>query len=143
MKQKLIDFLESQGYYNLKEIPNVGLCGLYRFAFTTGLVIGLQPIGYNGRYCYPLHADAVKALNEWNGHGDPSGEWIKYKGVGGERSNDFKKIKICTKCKKEKSVDEFYTSSVNNRNDNSCKECVSQRKKLRYEKLKEERERFF
>lgn len=32
--------------------------------------------------------NAVAALNEWDGNGDPSGDWIKYKGIGGERSNN-------------------------------------------------------
>lgn len=143
MEKKLIDFLESAGYYNIKFIPNLGLCGLKRFAFTTGLVVGMDNYSYKGRYCYPIHADAVKAINEWNGVGDPSGEWVKYKGEGGERTNDYKETKTCIKCKKPKTLYEFYTSSVNNRNDNSCKECVAKYKKLRYERIKQERERFF
>jgi hypothetical protein len=55
--------------------------------FTTGLVVGLDRIGYDGRYCYESHADAISALKDWHGVGDPSGGWIKYKGVGGDRSN--------------------------------------------------------
>jgi hypothetical protein len=142
----MYNFLEKEGYYNIKEIPNKGLCALYRFAFTTGLVIGIHSIGYIGRYCYQLHADAVKAINEWDGVGDPSGNWIKYKGEGGERSNNLlekeSEQKVCTKCGNKKDLKEFYSSSFNNRNDNSCKECISKHKKKKYEEKKREREMF-
>jgi hypothetical protein len=77
---ELNDFLKAEGYHNLTEIPNKGLCGLMRFAFTTGLCIGLDESGYSGRYCYEYFSDAFSAIKEWNGEGDPSGEWIKYKG---------------------------------------------------------------
>jgi hypothetical protein len=142
----MYNFLEKEGYYNIKEIPNKGICALYRFAFTTGLVIGINPIGYVGRYCYELHADAVKAINEWDGVGDPSGNWIKYKGQGGERSNDLlekeSEQKVCNKCGSKKDLKEFYNSTFNNRFDNACKECISKQKKKKYEEKKREREMF-
>ncbi len=80
-------FLETEGYYEIREIPGRGLCGLRDFIFTTGLVIGMNEDLYYGRYCYSNKEDALKALNEWNGEGDPEGPWIKYKGMPGERSN--------------------------------------------------------
>ena len=76
----------AEGYTNLKSLPDKGICGLYRFAFTVGLVIGIDDWGYYGRYCYHTKKEAQDALESWNGVGDPSGEWIKYKGTGGERS---------------------------------------------------------
>lgn len=81
-----IEKLKSEGYTNLKVIGG-RLCGLRRFIFTTGLVIGIGTHNYFGRYCYQNHADALDALNTWDGSGDPSGNWIKYKGEGGERCN--------------------------------------------------------
>jgi hypothetical protein len=89
---KIIDmdlkaYLETEGYYGIREIPGKGLCGLRKFIFTTGLVIGMDEVQYYGRYCYSDESDALKALNEWNGKGDPSGPWIKYKGAPEERSN--------------------------------------------------------
>lgn len=68
----MIDFLTQQDYTDIKKIEGVGFCGLYRFAFTTGLVIGLNRIGYVGRYCYSHHADAKLALKSWDGTQDPS-----------------------------------------------------------------------
>ena len=86
-KERLINYLKSEGYSEIKEVPGKGICGLRDFIFTTGLVIDMDENQYYGRYCYPSHEDALKALNEWNGEGDPSGPWIKYKGNPGERSN--------------------------------------------------------
>lgn len=79
--------MQEEGYYAIREISGKGFCGLMRFAFTVGLVIGMNDVGYYGRYCYHSNAEALKALESWDGTGDPSGEWIKYKGVGGERRN--------------------------------------------------------
>ena len=86
-KERLIDYLRSDGYSDIKEIPGRGICGLRNFIFTTGLVIDMDENQYYGRYCYPSYEDALNALKEWNGEGDPSGPWIKYKGSPGERSN--------------------------------------------------------
>lgn len=81
--------LEKEGYFNIKKIYKIGTCGLFKFAFTTGLVVGIDLLGYNGRYCYDNLADAVEGLENWDGVGDPEGNWIKYKGKGGERMNKF------------------------------------------------------
>jgi hypothetical protein len=82
----LLDYLQSQGY---SCITNVGgkVCGLKRFIFTTGLVVGLDMFGYEGRYCFENLSDATEALLTWDGTGHPSGNWIKYKGQSGEFSN--------------------------------------------------------
>lgn len=88
-KEDLIKFLEEQGYYNLREIPGKGLCGLHEFIFTIGLCVGLEQYGYEGRYCYPkqLIMESVIAIELWDGTEDPIGDWVKYKGEGGERLN--------------------------------------------------------
>ena len=83
----LIKLLEIEGFTHIRVIDGK-ICGIKRFLFTTGLVVGLNEIGYDGRYCYEHRSDAVDALREWDGNGDPSGDWIKYKGIGGERSNN-------------------------------------------------------
>lgn len=83
---RLFDYYaEVGGYDNLVIVPGRGVCGILRMAFTTGLFIGLDYLGYYGRYCYHTKAEAVEALKNWDGQGDPGGEWIKYKGAGGER----------------------------------------------------------
>lgn len=74
-------FLASQGYVQLRVI-GTAVCGLHRFSFTTGLVVGLNFEGYERRYCYEHAADALAALAAWDGYGHPGGPWIKCKGAG-------------------------------------------------------------
>lgn len=77
--------LQQLGYTDLRPIAG-NMCGLFRFMFTTGLMVGLDAAGYERRYCYERHEDALAALISWDGKGHPSGPWIKLKGVlGGER----------------------------------------------------------
>jgi hypothetical protein len=84
----LIEYLKTEGYYEFKKVENHGICGLQNFVFTTGIVIGLTPVGYYGRYCYSSQSEASQELINWDGQGDPKGNWLKYKGEGGEREND-------------------------------------------------------
>lgn len=66
--------------------PNRGYCGLLRMAYTVGLFYNIYPYprSAEGRYCFHTMADAVEALNNWDGIGDPEGDWIKHKGENGE-----------------------------------------------------------
>jgi hypothetical protein len=90
----LIEYLKTQGYYQFKKVPKKGICGLQNFVFTTGIIIGLTPVGYYGRYCYSNRHEASDELTNWDGEGDPKGNWLKYKGEGGERENEG-----CKMCK--------------------------------------------
>lgn len=87
LNEQMQQTLVSEGYYQIKEVPNRGICGLYDFLFTVGLVFGMDEYGYRGRWCYKTREEASIALKYWDGDGDPLGNWIKYKGEGGERSN--------------------------------------------------------
>lgn len=80
--------LERQEYVHIREVPGRGVCGLHRFVFTMGLCWGLDEGGYRGRYCYEHGWNAMMALHHWDGTSDPGENWIKYKGEGGERSNE-------------------------------------------------------
>lgn len=66
-----------------REIPGLGLCAVQRFIYTTGLLTNLSFNGisynYDARYCYPNATDALVDLQEWDGKGDPPGDWIKEK----------------------------------------------------------------
>jgi len=79
-----IKIAEKHGYTHVKLLP-CGATGILEFAYTTAIVLGIDDVGYSGRYCYETHAEAVEALEQYSGTGDPSGPWIKYKGRGGER----------------------------------------------------------
>ena len=77
-----IEDLEAQGISPVAGVGNRGLCGLKRFQFTWGMLVNLQPLGYDLRYCYEHEADAHTALSSWDGVGHPAGPWIKCKGAG-------------------------------------------------------------
>lgn len=77
---KLFSFLQEEDYYNLLVI-NGKVCGLHRFMFTTGLVVGLTFDSYERRYCYETERDAGAALILWDGVEHPDGPWIKLKGT--------------------------------------------------------------
>lgn len=87
---ELIKMLEKEGYYNIRFIEGIGLCGLKEFAFTIGLCYDLNKYSYSGRYCYPkkFSSDATIALSAWTyGKNEPIGNWVKHKGVSGEWTN--------------------------------------------------------
>lgn len=94
MTKEFEEFLKKDGYSGIKEITHNGqklVCGLQRFAFTYGLVIGLNEIGYDYRYCFPNVVDAILVLAELtelpNDPVDLKGNWIKCKGLGYECPN--------------------------------------------------------
>lgn len=84
---ELKEFLESQDYHFLREIPGRGWCGIQVMLFTWGLFYGMDEYGRKGRYCFNCLTEAKAALREWDGTGDPPGDWLKHFGDGGERSN--------------------------------------------------------
>lgn len=83
---ELHQYLSQNGYTDLREIGGK-LCGLSKFMFTTGLVVGLDQHGYELRYCYENEAEARAALQSWQGIGHPCGPWIKAKGLGTDLLN--------------------------------------------------------
>lgn len=75
-------FLKSAGITNVRLLPTGEYAGLHRFMFTTGLMVGLVHDEfdlYKTRYCYNGQLEARKALEAWDGQGDPPGNWIKQK----------------------------------------------------------------
>jgi hypothetical protein len=73
------------GYTDVRRCGDAGVCGVRQMLFTAGVVVGITPLDYRGRYCFETVAAARAALAAWSGTGEPPGQWIKYKGVDGER----------------------------------------------------------
>jgi hypothetical protein len=87
IEQQLLEVLKEEGYEYITPLDMEGVeiaCGLYRFVFTTGLVIGLDETGYSGRFCFPSHADAKEVLLSLKKLPKDlrklPGNWIKFKG---------------------------------------------------------------
>lgn len=86
--EQLFQTLKDEGYSEVRLIEGRGLVGLSKLLYTTGIVYGLDESGYKGRFCYHTREEALSALNEWDGIGDPPGNWIVNKGEkGGDRYN--------------------------------------------------------
>jgi hypothetical protein len=93
-----IEDIERSGegtYRNVKQLTEGPYAG--HFAHTAQMLytVGIQVSHSDGlyvfgRWCYPSYVGAKQALDQWNGVGDPPGEWIVRKGIGGadkRRSN--------------------------------------------------------
>lgn len=53
------------------------------FAYTTAIIVGRigDLTGYDDRWCYHTEADARRALETWDGVGEPEG-WHRHPGTG-------------------------------------------------------------
>ncbi len=78
-------------YAFICRIPDRGICGLARMAYTVGLFYGLDKTGYAGRYCFHTLSEALESLNEWDGKDDAPGNWIKHKGGVEYRNPNYEK----------------------------------------------------
>lgn len=90
METELRDIIISAlfGYFEYQIIEGRGLCALSRQIYTVGLLYGIdEQENYKGRYCFHSLAEAKEAIREWDGAGDPPGNWIKHKGGDGEYRN--------------------------------------------------------
>lgn len=77
----LIPYLVNEmGYSHVRRLKSGEVAGIMRMNFTTGLFVGLNYISYRTRFCYHGEEEAAQAIEEWDGHGDPPGPWIKEKG---------------------------------------------------------------
>ncbi len=78
--------LHVSGYTSLR-LHRGRVCGLHRFMYTVGIVVGLDFETYSHRYCYADFAEARGALGEWSEDDEhPPGPWIKRKGLEPELS---------------------------------------------------------
>jgi hypothetical protein len=72
--------LRGEGFVHLRHIPGLGLCGIKQYIVTFGIVVGIDEMGYQARFCFEHFADAELAFHDWDGTDYPSGPWIKLKG---------------------------------------------------------------
>lgn len=75
--------LKALGYMNPKYSNNGELMAVSKFAFTYGLIVGINGYGYRVRYCYEGMRDCINAFDHYQDTTqDPLGPWIKAKGTG-------------------------------------------------------------
>ncbi len=68
------EWFEEQGYACVCKMHG-DIVGLYKFLFTTGIVVGMDETGYKYRYCYHTDSEAFTGLLEWilEGSEEPAG----------------------------------------------------------------------
>lgn len=81
-KDRLLTRLAAEGFSEVCVVSGDVICGILKFNFTWGLMVGLSSCGYERRYCFEDATDAAAALKQWDGDGHPAGPWIKCKGAG-------------------------------------------------------------
>ncbi len=94
MNQPLIClFLLEQGYSNPKVLNDARVACVAKFIFTHAIVV-VRPENHDyidDRWCYKTKDEAVKALEEWNGTGEPCG-WVRHP-FSGRRRDDGDPLK--------------------------------------------------
>ncbi len=76
---KFIASMEANGYRHVRKLPTGEWAGVHKMLFTTGLFLGLDPVGWRTRFCFEHWSDAVESLEAWDGRDFPPGWWIKQK----------------------------------------------------------------
>ena len=78
-------FLANQ-YLRSRQLPDGRWIAVTNQIYTTSLYVDVtERSAYRKRFCFERTAEAVQALEEWDGTGDPPGPWIKEKP--GDRMN--------------------------------------------------------
>jgi hypothetical protein len=88
-----------QHFKKLEKGPYTGhWAHLAPMMFTVGVMVSNSDDGNPiTRWCYHSFVGAFLGLQEWDGVGDPPGDWIKEKGRDGERPNPNSSI-TCPRC---------------------------------------------
>jgi hypothetical protein len=79
---KLVPKLNSEGYFGIVDKGESGLCGIRSRLYTAVLAVGLGYSGPLSTYEYESEREAEEALREWDGSGDPPGNWKVHEGLG-------------------------------------------------------------
>lgn len=79
-----IRLLESEGYADIRKMPDGEFAAIRTFVFTCAIIYGMTPWGHDERWCYRTYEDAKKALDAWNGEGEPEG-WHRHPASGRRR----------------------------------------------------------
>lgn len=90
----LTQLIGDGGYQNLKPIRNGEYwVGTFQFMFTTAIIMGRMGdhIGYEERWCYHEYEEAVKALEAWDGEGEPEG-WHRHLPSNRRRHNGIEEV---------------------------------------------------
>jgi hypothetical protein len=80
-EREFIERLGDGSYSYVKHFPDGECAWIGRFMFTCAILYGLTPTGHRDRWCYHTAADARRALDAWDGQGEPEG-WHRHPASG-------------------------------------------------------------
>jgi len=69
------------------QYKNGRMAGVVPFMFTWAIVADFDDAGYKERWCYDTLLDAIGALRDWDGDGEPVG-WHRHPNSGRRRSKE-------------------------------------------------------
>jgi len=72
-------------YTYMKVLPDGRICGVHRLMFHWTMHVDIGEIGWEDKYCFPNQMSATKALEDWDGTGDPEG-WHRHLQTGRRRN---------------------------------------------------------
>jgi len=75
-----------KSYVILRTLPDGRLGGVLRLMFHWTLHVDIDHNGYADRYCFKHLPDAISALMNWDGTGDPGDRWHRHFGTGRRRN---------------------------------------------------------
>lgn len=83
---RFLSYLKEGGYRDIKLIDENRYACLVPFAFTHAIIIGklFDMCSYDDRWCYETYGEAMQALKEWDGQGEPQG-WHRHPFTGRRR----------------------------------------------------------
>lgn len=90
--QEFINWLKDEQLYpEAKAFEDGRYAAIYPLIYTYAIIEGRigDKGGYDDRWCYTTREAAMKAYNEWNGVGEPSG-WIRNPRTGRRRDETGK-----------------------------------------------------
>lgn len=79
MEGKLVilnSILRTQGYFNLKNVPEIGLCGISTSECLYYVHCNIHSKYHSYKYSFKSLSEAYAALNGWDGRRDLSGKWM-------------------------------------------------------------------
>jgi len=72
-------------YTDLRALPDGRIIGVHRLLYHWTLLIDMDAVGYEDRYCFATYDMAKRAFDSWNGEGDPGTEWHRHPKTGRRR----------------------------------------------------------
>lgn len=78
-----LQWLIDLGYQHPRPLPGGRYACVVRMMFTHAIIVGKigDRVGYIDRWCYRSAAEALDALEAWDGRGEPTG-WVRHPSSG-------------------------------------------------------------